>query len=60
LFISTTSWVRIERLNGLVVKPKIFDTTEVVFTTDTIVGLNDYGRGDMFGGIGKTSLDRNT
>jgi uncharacterized protein (DUF849 family) len=60
LFKLTTSWVGTKRLNGLVVKPKIFDTTGVVLTTDTWTNMDDYGRGAMFGGITRIGLEGNT
>lgn len=60
MFGSTTSWVGIERLNGLVIKLKIFGTTKVVLTTETRTNIDDYGRGVIFGGTTKIGLKGNT
>jgi hypothetical protein len=44
----------------LVVKPKIFDTTEVVLITNTRISIDDYGKGVMFGGITRIGSEGNT
>jgi hypothetical protein len=43
-----------------VIKSKIFGTTEIVLTTNTRTSIDDCGRGVMFGGTTKTSLEGNT
>jgi ribonuclease HIII len=39
---------------------KIFSTTKVVFIANTRIGVDNCGRGVMFGGITKTGLETNT
>jgi hypothetical protein len=53
LFGSTTSWVGIENLNGLVVKSEIFNTIEIIFIANIGIGIDDCGKGVMFGGTTK-------
>jgi hypothetical protein len=37
-----------------VVKLKIFNIVGIIFTTDIGIGIDDFGRGVMFGGLTKT------
>jgi hypothetical protein len=60
LFGSTTSWVGIKKLNGLVVKLEIFKIIEIIFIINIRIGIDDCGKGVMFGGTTKIGSEGNT